>query len=148
MRHSYARLTDRDRFYIKTRLDAGDSMRSIAAALRRSPSTVAREVRRNAAPQGYCALAADQVAAAPHDAGHCGDGERHVAHQVESGADNRLHAEHPAHAGTLPSHHLRTRPPQLAGRRSAVRLPAPRRSMAQEPLGVPVQGAHPQLRGR
>ena len=42
MRHCYARLTDRERFHIKTRLDAGDSMRSIAGALRRSPSTVTR----------------------------------------------------------------------------------------------------------
>ena len=33
MRHCYARLTDQDRFHIKTRLDAGDSMRSIAGAL-------------------------------------------------------------------------------------------------------------------
>ena len=64
MRHCYARLTDRERFHIKTRLDAGDSMRSIAGALRRSPSTVAREVRRNVEPKGYCALAASRKAAA------------------------------------------------------------------------------------
>ena len=64
MRHCYARLTGQDRFHIKTRLDAGDSMRSIAGALRRSPSTVAREVRRNAEPQGCCALTAGRKAAA------------------------------------------------------------------------------------
>ena len=63
MRHCYARLTDQDRFHIKTRLEAGDSMRSIAGTLRRSPSTVAREVRRNAEPQGCCALTAGRKAA-------------------------------------------------------------------------------------
>ena len=38
-RRGYARLTDQDRFHIKTRLDAGDSMRSIAGGPVQSPST-------------------------------------------------------------------------------------------------------------
>jgi IS30 family transposase len=41
---------------------AGICMRSIAASLRRAPSTISREVRRNGGPGGYRASSADQAA--------------------------------------------------------------------------------------
>lgn len=41
---------------------AGQSIRSIAVSLGRSPSTVSRELRRNESPQGYRARQADQAA--------------------------------------------------------------------------------------
>jgi IS30 family transposase len=44
---SYKQLTLEDRHYIQCRLQSGDSIRSIAAGLNRSPSTISREVHRN-----------------------------------------------------------------------------------------------------
>ena len=41
---------------------AGRSIRSIAAALGRAPSTISREIRRNGGPAGYRASRADQAA--------------------------------------------------------------------------------------
>ena len=42
-----SQLDDQDGFYLKTRLDMGDSLRSMAADLGRAPSTMAREAKRN-----------------------------------------------------------------------------------------------------
>ena len=51
----YSRLDDQDGFYLKTRLDMGDSLRSMAADLGRAPSTMAREAKRNGlGGGGYC----------------------------------------------------------------------------------------------
>ena len=55
----YSRLADDQRFYIKTRLDQGDSLRAIAEGLGVAPSTISREVQRNALADGaYCPDAA------------------------------------------------------------------------------------------
>ena len=52
-------LTDREREEISRRLCAGDSQRSIATYLGRSPSTVSREIRRNGGRTRYRAAVAD-----------------------------------------------------------------------------------------
>lgn len=55
-------LTLAEREEISRGVVAGDSIRSIAAALGRSPSTVSREIRRNGSRQSYRASQADQAA--------------------------------------------------------------------------------------
>ena len=54
------RLADREE--ISRSMVAGHSIRSIATALRRAPSTISRELRRNGEPAGYRATPADQAA--------------------------------------------------------------------------------------
>jgi len=61
-RRSWLSLTLAEREEISRGLSAGYSLRSIAAALGRSPSTVSRELSRNGGRRGYRAHAADQAA--------------------------------------------------------------------------------------
>ena len=61
-RRSRLSLTLADREEISRGLAAGRSMRSIASALGRAPSTVSRELSRNGGRRGYRAHAADQAA--------------------------------------------------------------------------------------
>ena len=59
----YSRLADHERFYIKTHLDQRDSLRTIAEGLKRSPSSISREIRRNSDADGcYCPDAAGRQA--------------------------------------------------------------------------------------
>ena len=55
-------LSRREREYISRGIAAGDSMRTIAAALERSPSTVSREIARHGGREVYRADAADRAA--------------------------------------------------------------------------------------
>ena len=50
---AYGRLTLSDRDYIARARERGDSVRKIARDLERSPSTISRELKHNAAKQGY-----------------------------------------------------------------------------------------------
>jgi IS30 family transposase len=61
-RRSKSALTLAEREEISRGVVAGISIRSIAASLRRAPSTISREVRRNGGPGGYRASSADQAA--------------------------------------------------------------------------------------
>ena len=61
-RRSRSALTLIEREEISRGLVAGKSIRAIAAALGRAPSTISREIRRNDGPQGYRASEADQAA--------------------------------------------------------------------------------------
>jgi IS30 family transposase len=61
-RRSKLALTLSEREEISRGLVAGSSMRSIAAALGRAPSSISREIGRNGGPGGYRAAAADQAA--------------------------------------------------------------------------------------
>ena len=59
----YGRLADHERFHIKTHLDQQDSLRTIAKGLKRSPSSISREIRRNSGADGrYCPEAAGRQA--------------------------------------------------------------------------------------
>lgn len=63
IRHRAVRaLTLAEREEISRGLAAGSSLRQIARALQRAPSTISREVSRNTAPQGYRANRADETA--------------------------------------------------------------------------------------
>lgn len=55
-------LTLIEREEISRGMVVGKSIRAIAASLRRAPSTISREIRRNDGPQGYRASQADQAA--------------------------------------------------------------------------------------
>ena len=56
----YCHLTREDREEIAALRSAGESMRSVAAAIGKAPSTISRELRRNALDSGrYCAHVAD-----------------------------------------------------------------------------------------
>ena len=59
---SRSALTLIEREEISRGMVAGKSIRAIAAALGRAPSTISREIRRNDGPQGYRASQADQAA--------------------------------------------------------------------------------------
>ena len=59
---STSALTLTEREEISRGVVAGRSIRSIAAALDRAPSTISREIRRNGGPGGYRASRADQTA--------------------------------------------------------------------------------------
>src|SRR5512143_3512558 len=59
---SKSTLTLSEREEISCGVVAGRSIRSIAATLGRSPSTISREIRRNGGPGGYRASRADQAA--------------------------------------------------------------------------------------
>jgi IS30 family transposase len=61
-RRSKLALTLSEREEISRGLVAGRSMRSIAAALGRAPSSISREIHRNGGPRGYRAAPADQAA--------------------------------------------------------------------------------------
>ena len=61
-RRSTRALSLGEREEISRGIAAGQSMRTIAAALGRAPSTVSRELRRNDGPQGYRATQADHAA--------------------------------------------------------------------------------------
>jgi IS30 family transposase len=61
-RRAVRALTLYEREEISRALAAGESLRSIARALRRAPSTVSREVRRHLGPNGYRACEAEQRA--------------------------------------------------------------------------------------
>jgi IS30 family transposase len=61
-RRSNASLTLGEREEISRGVVEGRSIRSIAASLKRAPSTVSREIRRNGGPEGYRANRADQAA--------------------------------------------------------------------------------------
>ena len=61
-RRSRLALTLAEREEISRGMITGQSLRSIAASLGRSPSTVSRELKRNGGPQGYRASQADEVA--------------------------------------------------------------------------------------
>jgi IS30 family transposase len=61
-RHSGLALSLSEREEISRAVAAGQSMRSIAAALGRAPSTISREIKRNGGPEGYRANRADQAA--------------------------------------------------------------------------------------
>ena len=59
----YSRLTDQERFYIKIRRADGVSIRDVARELGHAASTVSRELRRNALPDGgYCPVNAGRQA--------------------------------------------------------------------------------------
>ena len=66
-RRSLAALTLEEREEISRGIATGCSLRSIAAALGRAPSTISREIKRNGDPRGYRASQADQAA---WDRGH------------------------------------------------------------------------------
>jgi len=53
MARSYTHLTPEERYYIRKRLKAGDSLSEIARLIGRSPSTVSRELKRNTGLGGY-----------------------------------------------------------------------------------------------
>ena len=57
---NYQRLGFHERSEIGARVSRGESMRSIATALGREPSTISRELRRNGGRQGYRAHRAEQ----------------------------------------------------------------------------------------
>ena len=59
---SKAALTLIEREEISRGIVAGESIRAIATALGRAPSTISREIRRNDGPQGYRARDAEQAA--------------------------------------------------------------------------------------
>lgn len=59
---SRSALTSTEREEISRGVVAGGSIRSIAAALGRAPSTIRREIRRNGGREGYRASCADQAA--------------------------------------------------------------------------------------
>jgi DNA-binding CsgD family transcriptional regulator len=61
-RRSGLALSLSEREEISRAVAAGQSMRSIAAALGRAPSTISREIKRNGGPEGYRANRADQAA--------------------------------------------------------------------------------------
>ena len=61
-RRSSRVLSRSEREEISRAIAAGDSMRTIAAALERSPSTVSREIARHGGPEAYRADAADRAA--------------------------------------------------------------------------------------
>lgn len=61
-RRSRWALTLTEREEISRAVVAGQSIRSIAGALGRAPSTISREIRRNGGPEGYRASRADQAA--------------------------------------------------------------------------------------
>ena len=61
-RRSNSALTLSEREEISRGVVEGRSMRSIAASLKRAPSTVSREIRRNGGSEGYRASRADQAA--------------------------------------------------------------------------------------
>jgi IS30 family transposase len=61
-RRAQSALTLIEREEISRGIAAGKSVRMIAAALGRAPSTISREIRRNDGPQGYRASQADQAA--------------------------------------------------------------------------------------
>lgn len=61
-RRSRWALTLTEREEISRAVVAGQSIRSIAGALGRAPSTISREIRRNGGPEGYRASRADQSA--------------------------------------------------------------------------------------
>ena len=58
----YGQLSIEERCEIARRRDAGQSVRQVAAALDRAPSSVARELRRNSATQGYRPVYASEQA--------------------------------------------------------------------------------------
>ena len=60
----YTHLAPQERFLIHKRLQAGDSLRTIAKQLRRSHSTVIREIKRNTGKRGYRQKQADGLAKA------------------------------------------------------------------------------------
>ena len=68
MAKSYTHLTPKERYYIKTRLRAGDSHSEIARSIGRSPSTVSRELRRNRGQRGYRPKQAQRLADGRHAA--------------------------------------------------------------------------------
>lgn len=59
---SWLALTLAEREEVSRSIVVGYSIRSIAARLRRAPSTISRELRRNGGPQDYRASRADQLA--------------------------------------------------------------------------------------
>jgi len=61
-RRSSSTLSLSDREEISRSLASGESLRSIAARMRRAPSTVSREVKRNGGREGYRATPADGAA--------------------------------------------------------------------------------------
>ena len=63
---NYTHLTQEERYQIYTLLREGFSKRYIAWRLRRSPSTISREVTRNRARNGYFAKHANKVAQRRH----------------------------------------------------------------------------------
>jgi IS30 family transposase len=63
MTASYQRLTRAEREEISLGLVQGQSLRTLARALNRSPSTLSREITRNRSPVGYRAVPAQCKAA-------------------------------------------------------------------------------------
>ena len=47
LQQHYKKLNQEERFYISKRIQAGDNQRQIAMDLKRSPSTILREIARN-----------------------------------------------------------------------------------------------------
>jgi len=62
MARSYTHLTAEERYYIRKRLKAGDSLSEIARLIGRSPSTVSRELKRNTGLRGYRPKQAQRLA--------------------------------------------------------------------------------------
>ena len=62
MTKTYSHLSSADRAHIHRARLRGESVRDVAAYLHRSPSTISRELRRNAQPTGYDALEATHAA--------------------------------------------------------------------------------------
>ena len=63
MRCGDTHLTREERYHIELDLARGMSLRQIAEGMQRSPSTISRELRRNASGRGYCHALADELAA-------------------------------------------------------------------------------------
>ncbi|BDD08270.1 hypothetical protein FUAX_07020 [Fulvitalea axinellae] len=71
----YSQLTYREREFLMTLRQHGHSVRKIAEALRRSPSTVSRELERNSLRGEYNAATADRLSQARKRwGGHCRNG--------------------------------------------------------------------------
>ena len=68
MAKSYTHLTPDERYYIKTRLNEGESLSEIARSLGRAPSTVSRELKRNTGLRGYRPKQAQRLADGRHAA--------------------------------------------------------------------------------
>ena len=76
MAKRYTHLTPEERYYIKARLEAGDSRAEVARSLGRSASTVSRELKRNTGLRGY----------RPKQAQRLCDGREFAGHAAVSGA--------------------------------------------------------------
>ena len=64
---SYKHLSLEERYYIEIEMRAGKSLNKIAKALRRSQSTLSREISRNTGQRGYRHKQAERLASERHE---------------------------------------------------------------------------------